>query len=206
MLHCWYTNTYLLVLPAGSSSTSPKALVTQSCWTLCDPMDCSPPLSYARGILCRQEYCSRLHSLLQGIFPTREQTQVSSIAGRFFTIWATGAQLFYFLDIFFLWGPFSKSFWICYNIASILCFGFGHEACEILASLLGIEPAPPSVEGKSLNHWTTREACVHVCSAMFDSLWSQGVGPTRLLCPWNFPGKNTEGGCHFLLFSGKSEA
>ena len=120
------------------------------------------------GVVC--------HFLLQGIFPTRERTQVSSIAGRFFTIWATGAQLFYFLD-FFLWGPFLKSFWICYNIASLLCFGFGHEACEILASLLGIEPAPPSMEGKSLNHWTTREACVHVCSAMFDSLWSQGVGP-----------------------------
>ena len=26
----------------------------------------------------------------------------------------------------------------------------------------------------------------------------QGV-PTRLLCPWNFPGKNTGVGCHFLL-------
>ena len=23
--------------------------------------------------------------------------------------------------------------------------------------------------------------------------------PTRLLCPWDSPGKNTEGGCHFLL-------
>ena len=23
--------------------------------------------------------------------------------------------------------------------------------------------------------------------------------PTRLLCPWNFPGKNTGVGCHFLL-------
>ena len=23
--------------------------------------------------------------------------------------------------------------------------------------------------------------------------------PTRLLCPWNFPGKHTEVGCHFLL-------
>ena len=22
---------------------------------------------------------------------------------------------------------------------------------------------------------------------------------TRLLCPWDFPGKNTGGGCHFLL-------
>ena len=29
------------------------------------------------------------HSLLQGIFPTRDRTQVSRIAGRFFTVWAT---------------------------------------------------------------------------------------------------------------------
>ena len=28
-------------------------------------------------------------SLLQGIFPTQDQTQVSCIAGRFFTNWAT---------------------------------------------------------------------------------------------------------------------
>ena len=25
------------------------------------------------------------------------------------------------------------------------------------------------------------------------------VWPTRLLCPWNFSGKNTRVGCHFLL-------
>ena len=29
---------------------------------------------------------------------------------------------------------------------------------------------------------------------LFVTLWL-----TRLLCPWNFPGKNTEVGCHFLL-------
>ena len=26
-----------------------------------------------------------------------------------------------------------------------------------------------------------------------------GLKPTRLLCPWDFPGKNTGVGCHFLL-------
>ena len=69
ILHWWYTNTYLLVLPAGSSSTSPKALVTQLCRTPCDPMDCSPPLSYACGILCRQDYCSRLPFAAPGDLP-----------------------------------------------------------------------------------------------------------------------------------------
>ena len=29
--------------------------------------------------------------------------------------------------------------------------------------------------------------------------WPHGLWPTRLLCPWNFPGQNTGMGCHFLL-------
>ena len=37
------------------------------------------------------------------------------------------------------------------------------------------------------------------CSVSSDSLWPQGVKPTRLLCPWDFPRKNTGVGCHFLL-------
>ena len=32
-----------------------------------------------------------------------------------------------------------------------------------------------------------------------DSLQPHGLQPTRLLCPWDFPGKNTGVGCHFLL-------
>ena len=27
------------------------------------------------------------------------------------------------------------------------------------------------------------------CSVMFNSLWPHGLQPTRLLCPWDFPGK-----------------
>ena len=30
-------------------------------------------------------------------------------------------------------------------------------------------------------------------------LWPNGLYPTRLLCPWDFLGKNTGVGCHFLL-------
>ena len=40
---------------------------------------------------------------------------------------------------------------------------------------------------------------MYVCSVMFDSLWASGLQPTKLLCPWDFPGKNTGMGCHFLL-------
>ena len=31
------------------------------------------------------------------------------------------------------------------------------------------------------------------------SLWPHGLQPASHLCPWDFPGKNTGVGCHFLL-------
>ena len=37
-----------------------------------------------------------------------------------------------------------------------------------------------------------------ICSVMSDSLQSHGLQSTMLLCPWDFPGKNTGVGCHFL--------
>ena len=42
--------------------------------------------------------------------------------------------------------------------------------------------------------------CISVsCSVMSDFWWSHGLYPTRLLYPWNSPGKNTQVGCHSLL-------
>ena len=43
--------------------------------------------------------------------------------------------------------------------------------------------------------------CVCVSSAMSDSLRPHGLQPARLLCPWDFPGKNTRGGCYFHTVS-----
>ena len=36
-------------------------------------------------------------------------------------------------------------------------------------------------------------------SVVSDPQWSHGLQPTRLLHPWNFPGKSTGVGCHCLL-------
>ena len=57
-------------------------LVTQSCQTLCDPMNCSLPSTSVHGD--RQQYWSRLPSSRRSLQP-RDQTQVSHIAGGFFT-------------------------------------------------------------------------------------------------------------------------
>ena len=40
--------------------------------------------------------------------------------------------------------------------------------------------------------------CVLSWSITSNSLWPHGQQPSRLLCPWNTPGKNTRVGCHFL--------
>ena len=37
------------------------------------------------------------------------------------------------------------------------------------------------------------------CSVVYDSLRPHELQPTRVLCPWDFLGRNTGVGCHFLL-------
>ena len=44
-----------------------------------------------------------------------------------------------------------------------------------------------------------KQVALCVCSARSNSLWLHGLQPAKLLCPWDFPGKNTGVGCHFLL-------
>ena len=49
-------------------------------------------------------------------------------------------------------------------------------------------------------------AACQVASVVSDSLRPHGLQPTRLLCPWDSPGKNTGVGCHFLLQCMKVES
>ena len=61
----------------------------QSCLTLCNPMDCSPPGSSVHGIFQARvlEWVTMPSS--RGSSQSGDQTQVSCIAGGFFTVWAT---------------------------------------------------------------------------------------------------------------------
>ena len=74
--------------PVSSGCMCAKWL--QPCPTLCNPMGCSPP-----GPSCPWDSPGKnvrvgCHALLQGVFPTRDQTGISCIGGRFFTTSATG--------------------------------------------------------------------------------------------------------------------
>ena len=64
-----------------------KVLVTQSCPTLCDPMDCSLPGSSVHGILQARILEWVAIPVSGGSSQPRDQTWVSCIAGKFFTIW-----------------------------------------------------------------------------------------------------------------------
>jgi len=81
-------------------------LVSQSYLTLCNPMDCSPPGSSSMGILQARMLERVAMPSSRGSSQPRDWIQVSCIAGRFFTIWATGVQLY--------WYSFQEHYYFCF--------------------------------------------------------------------------------------------
>ena len=66
-----------------------KLPVAQSCPTLCNPMDYSLPVSSVHRIFQTRILEWTAIPFSRGPSPPRVRTQVSCIAGRFFTIWAS---------------------------------------------------------------------------------------------------------------------
>ena len=68
--------------------------------------------------------------------------------------------------------------------------------------------APPSLGFSRQEHWSglpfpspmpESEKWKRSRSVVSDPQWPHGLQPTRLLHPWDFPGKSTGVGCHCLL-------
>ena len=84
--HAMFTSPRHLLEPRACC----RAWSLQSCLTLCDPLDCSPPGPLSMGF-SRQEYWSGLPCPPPGIFSTQGSNSVfyvsslSCLAGRFFT-------------------------------------------------------------------------------------------------------------------------
>ena len=141
-------------------------------------MDCSPPGSSAPGILQARilEWAAIYFS--RGSSWPRNWTWVSYIAGRFFTTEQPAA---------------AKSL----------------QSCPTLCDPIdGSHQAPPSLGLSRQEHWSglpfpspmqESEKWKWSHSVVSDSLWPHGLQPTRLLRPWDFPGKSTGVGCHCLL-------
>ena len=61
---------------------------------------------------------------------------------------------------------------------------------------------PLKIEMHLLRVTNIKKQSISLCisrSVVSDSLQPHGLQPTRLLCPWDSPGKNTGVGCHSLL-------
>ena len=84
---------YLRQISLNPISPGVLCSVAQSCPTLYDPMDCSPPGSSVHGILQARilEWVAMLSS--RGSSQPRNRTQVSHIAGGLLTIWVTKPML-----------------------------------------------------------------------------------------------------------------
>ena len=84
--------------------------------------------------------------------------------------------------------------------------------CE--TPLKAAHQAPPSLGFSRQEHWSglpfpspmhDSEKWKGSRSVMSNSLRPHGPQPTRLLCPWDFPGRSTGVECHCLLLNNKEE-
>ena len=75
----------------SSLKVKSESEVTQSCPTLCDPMDCSLPGSSLHGILQARVLEWGAISFSRGSSRPRDRTRVSRTPGRRFNLWATRA-------------------------------------------------------------------------------------------------------------------
>ena len=83
----------LVVLESRTEFYECAWLVAQLYPALCNPMDCSPPGSSVHGILQARILEWVAISFSRGSSWPWDRTQVSCIAGEFFTVWATREML-----------------------------------------------------------------------------------------------------------------
>ena len=99
-LGAWFSSWYQVLIRVTSCSSVPRAVlilvlksqvgeVTQSCPTLCDPVDFSLPSSSVHWILQARMLEWVAISFSRGSSQPRDRTRVSLTGGRHFNFWAT---------------------------------------------------------------------------------------------------------------------
>ena len=115
------------------------AKMLQSCLTLCDPMDYSPPGSSIQGILQARilEWVAMPSS--RGIFPTQGSNPClfslmsSSLAGGFFTMSATYIYIYIWYGIHM------------YGICMYVCIHVNLSLANLATSFYGVLHSPPGL-------------------------------------------------------------
>ena len=142
-------------------------LVSQSCPTICDAMDYSPPGSSVHGIFQTRILEWVAIPFSRGSSQPRDQTWVSCIAGSFFTVWAmreASSISLSFLETFIIW---LKSL-----LPGLHC-GIWTLSCSMqdLIPWSGIKPRPPALGTQSLSPWTTREVPIFFLTCIYSFIY-----------------------------------
>ena len=103
--------------------------VTQLCPTLCDPVDCSLSGSSIHGIFQARLLEWIAISFSRGSSQPRDQTQVSHIVGRCFTVWATKTICQNYISDCHLpaWKPVPIPRQSLHQFFLLLCFVFNYK-------------------------------------------------------------------------------
>ena len=125
-------------------------LVTQLRPTLCDPTGCSLPGSSVYGILQARILEWIVIPFSRGSFQSRNWAQVSCVAGRFFTVWATG-KIRKTIDLT-IWTFVSKTISLLFNMLSRFIIAFLPKNKRLLISWLH-SPSTMILEPKKIKSW-----------------------------------------------------
>ena len=165
--------------------------VAQLCPIFCDPMDCSPPGTPVHGIFQSRILEQVAISSFKGSFQPRDQSCVSCIS-------CMGKCILYHCTS-----------WETQLIIAAAAAAKSLQSCLTLWDPIDSSPPGSPVPGISRQeHWSgfpfpspmhEGEKWKWSRSVMSNSSRPYGLQPTRLLRPWDFPGKSTGVGCHCLL-------
>ena len=61
-----------------------------------------------------------------------------------------------------------------------------------------LENNPDALQRQTVKRWMGQT--LPMGAGVLSRVWLRGLQPARPLCPWDFPGKKTRVGCHFLLW------
>ena len=160
--------------------------VIKLCPTLCNPVDCSPPGSPVHGNFQARILEWVAISSSRGSSQPRDWTWVSCLS-------CIGRQICHH--------------WAAWESLSMLLSHFSRVWLWVTPQTAAHQ-APPSLGFSRQEHWSglpfpspmhESEKWKGSRLVVSDSLRPHGLQPTRLLHPWDFPGKSTGVGYHRLL-------
>ena len=178
-----------------------------SCWVMsdsCNLMNCSPSGSSVRGIFQAKILEWVAIAFSRGSSRPRDWTQVSCMQA--------DSLLSEIPMNSHVTNTYNKLSWkdIFFKIKSSMLLLLSHFSCVRLCVTpqTAVHQSPASLGFCRQEHWSglpfpspiqESEKWKWSRSVVSDLSWPHGLQPTRLLHPWDFPGKSTGVGCHCLL-------